>query len=102
MLKNRRLAKSIIDASWSEFVRQLEYKAKWYGRTLIGIDKWYPSSKRCNACGYALSTLSLSTRSWRCPYCGLAHDRDVNAAKNILTAGLAGLAFGENVSPVCI
>ncbi|MDP3745370.1 MAG: RNA-guided endonuclease TnpB family protein [Methylotenera sp.] len=102
MLKNRKLAKSISDAGWSEFVRQLEYKAKWYGRTLIGIDKWYPSSKRCNACGYTLSTLSLNTRTWTCPDCGLAHDRDVNAAKNILTAGLAGLAFGENISPVCI
>ncbi len=102
MLKNRRLAKSISDAGWSEFVRQLEYKAKWYGRTLVGIDKWYPSSKRCNACGYTLSTLSLNTRTWTCPSCRTAHDRDVNAAKNILTAGLAGLAFGENVSPVCI
>lgn len=102
MLKNRKLAKSISDAGWSEFVRQLEYKAKWYGRTLIGIDKWYPSSKRCNACGYTLSTLSLKTRTWACPDCGLNHDRDVNAAKNLLTAGLAGLAFGENVSPVCI
>ena len=102
MLKNRKLAKSISDASWSEFVRQLEYKSKCYGRTLIGIDKWYPSSKRCNACGYTLSTLSLNTRTWMCPDCGLNHDRDLNAAKNILTAGLAGLAFGENVSPVCI
>ncbi|HOY24620.1 MAG TPA: IS200/IS605 family element RNA-guided endonuclease TnpB [Cellvibrio sp.] len=102
MLKNRKLAKSISDAGWSEFLRQLEYKAKWYGRTLIGIDKWYPSSKRCNACGYMLSTLSLNTRTWVCPDCKTTHDRDVNAAKNILTAGLAGLAFGENVSPVCI
>lgn len=102
MLKNRKLAKSISDAGWSEFVRQLEYKAKWYGKTLIGIDKWYPSSKRCNACGYTLQRLSLNTRAWDCPGCGLTHDRDVNAAKNILTAGLAGLAFGENVSPVCI
>lgn len=102
MLKNRRLAKSISDAGWSEFVRQLEYKSKWYGRTLIGIDKWYPSSKRCNACGHTVTKLSLNTRTWECPSCKTTHDRDVNAAKNILTAGLAGLAFGENVSPVCI
>lgn len=102
MLKNHKLAKSISDAGWSEFVRQLEYKAKWYGRTLIGIDKWYPSSKLCNACGYKLSMLSLNTRTWECPDCKTIHDRDVNAAKNILTAGLAGLAFGESVSPVCI
>jgi len=102
MLKNRKLAKSISDAGWSEFVRQLEYKAKWYGRTLIGIDKWYPSSKRCNACGHTLAMFSLNTRTWECPSCKTSHDRDVNAAKNILTAGLAGLAFGENVSPVCI
>jgi len=102
MLKNRKLAKSISDAGWSEFVRQLEYKAKWYGRTLIGIDKWYPSSKRCNTCGHTIATLSLNTRTWECPSCKTSHDRDVNAAKNILTAGLAGLAFGENVSPVCI
>lgn len=102
MIKNRSLAKAISDAGWSEFVRQLEYKSKWYGRTLVAIDKWYPSSKRCNACGFTLTKLSLSSRSWACPDCGLVHDRDVNAAKNILTAGLAGLAFGENVSPVCI
>lgn len=102
MLKNRKLAKSISDAGWSEFVQQLEYKAKWYGRTLIGIDKWYPSSKRCNACGHTIATLSLNTRTWECPSCKTTHDRDVNSAKNILTAGLAGLAFGENVSPVCI
>lgn len=102
MQKNRYLSKSIGDAGWSEFVRQLEYKAKWYGRTLIGIDKWYPSSKRCNACGYTLSKLPLSSRSWICPECGATHDRDVNAARNILTAGLAELALGENVSPICI
>lgn len=102
MIKNRKLAKSISDAGWSEFVRQLGYKSKWYGRTLIGIDRWHPSSKLCNACGYKLSKLPLNVRHWDCPECGENHDRDINAAKNILTAGLAGLAFGENVSPVCI
>jgi putative transposase len=96
------LNKSILDASWSEFIRQLEYKAFWYGRTIIGIDRWYPSSKRCSSCGFVLKELSLKTRSWSCPECGSHHDRDVNAARNILAAGLAVSALGEQVSPgVC-
>lgn len=102
MQKNHCLAKSIADASWSEFVRQLEYKAKWYGRTLVGIDRWYPSSKRCNDCGYIAAKMGLEIREWVCPECGVSHDRDINAARNILTAGLAGLACGENVSPVLL
>jgi putative transposase len=102
MQKNHHLAKSIADAGWSEFVRQLEYKAHWYGRTLIGIDKWYPSSKRCAACGHVLSNLPLSVREWTCPECGARHDRDVNAARNILAAGLAVSVCGENVSPVSL
>ena len=102
MQKNHCLAKSIADASWSEFVRQIEYKAQWYGRTLIGIDRWCPSSKRCNDCGYVLSALPLSVREWSCPECGTVHDRDVNAARNVLAEGLSALACGENVSPVCM
>ena len=102
MIKNRKLAKSIGDASWSEFVRQLAYKARWFGRTLIGLDRWYPSSKRCSVCGYIVDKLPLSVRAWSCPECGTTHDRDVNAARNVLTAGLAGLALGESVSPVCL
>lgn len=102
MVKNRRLSKSISDASWAEFVRQLEYKAAWAGRTLIGIDRWYPSSKRCNGCGYVAAKLPLSIRSWHCPECNATHDRDINAALNILAAGLAVSALGETVSPVCI
>lgn len=102
MQKNRCLAKSISDASWSEFVRQLEYKSLWYGRELIGIDRWYPSSKRCNDCGHTIKKLPLSVREWTCPECGSIHDRDVNAARNVLTAGLAGLVCGENVSPVLL
>jgi putative transposase len=102
MQKNHCLAKSISDASWSEFVRQLEYKSQWYGRTLIGIDRWYPSSKRCCDCGYVVSALPLSIREWACPECGTIHDRDVNAARNVLAAGRAVLACGENVSPVCM
>lgn len=102
MQKNHCLAKSISDASWSEFVRQLEYKSLWYGRELIGIDRWYPSSKRCNACGHTVTALALNIREWTCPECGAIHDRDVNAARNVLAAGLAVSACGENVSPVCM
>jgi len=93
------LNKSILDASWSEFIRQLEYKSLWYGRTLIGIDRWYPSSKRCSDCGFTMSKMPLSIREWACPECGVIHDRDVNAAHNILAAGLAVSALGESVSP---
>ena len=100
LVKNPKLAKHIADCSWGEFVRQLEYKADWAGRTVVKIDQFYPSSKRCSNCGYTLGFLNLDTREWVCPECGVTHDRDINAAKNILTAGLAGLAFGENVSLV--
>jgi putative transposase len=99
MVKNHCLAKAISDVGWSEFVRQLEYKAAWYGRNLVKIDKWYPSSKRCSACGHLLETFSLDVRVWTCPECGIVHDRDVNAAKNIRAAGLAVLACGEAVRP---
>jgi putative transposase len=102
MQKNRCLAKSISDASWSEFVRQLTYKAEWYGRTLLGIDRWYPSSKRCSDCGHTVSKMPLDVRSWRCPECGAVHDRDVNAARNVLAAGLAVSACGESVSPMSL
>lgn len=102
MQKNRHLAKSISDAGWAEFVRQLEYKAQWYGRTLVGIDRWYPSSKRCSDCGHTVSKLPLSVREWVCPECGATHDRDINAARNVLAAGLAVSAHGESVSPVCM
>jgi putative transposase len=93
------LNKSIIDASWSEFIRQLQYKALWYGREVIGIDRWYPSSKRCHSCGFVLKELPLKIRSWSCPECGTNHDRDINAALNIKAAGLAVKALGETVSP---
>jgi putative transposase len=102
MQKNRCLSKSIGDASWSEFVRQLEYKARWYGRELIGIDRWYPSSKRCSDCGYTMPKMPLSVREWVCPECGSIHDRDINAARNVLAAGLAVSAHREAVSPVCM
>ena len=102
MQKNRCLSKSISDAGWAEFVRQLEYKAHWYGRTLVGIDRWYPSSKRCSDCGHTVSKLPLSVRECVCPECGTLHDRDINAARNVLAAGLAVSAHRESVSPVCI
>ena len=102
MQKNHNLAKSIADASWSEFVRQLEYKSLWYGRELVGIDRWYPSSKRCSDCGHTVKKMPLSVREWTCPECGTIHDRDINAARNVLAAGLAVSAHGESISPVCI
>ena len=93
------LNKSIHDAGWGEFRRQLEYKAARHGRRLIVIDRWYPSSKTCSACGRLLSDLSLKTRHWSCPSCRTRHDRDINAAKNILAAGLA--VAGGNPGDAC-
>ena len=89
MVRNRRLARAISDCGWGEFRRQLEYKCERYGRRLVVIDRWYPSSKTCSACRHLLAGLSLSARHWTCPCCGARHDRDVNAAKNILAAGRA-------------
>jgi IS605 OrfB family transposase len=89
MIRNRHLARAISACGWGEFRRQLEYKCERYGRHLVVIDRWYPSSKTCSACGHLLADLSLSTRNWKCPSCGTRHDRDINAAKNILAAGLA-------------
>ena len=99
MVKNRRLARVISDAGWGELRRQLEYKAERAGRTLVVIDRWYPSSKTCSACGHLLAKLSLSTRHWTCPTCRTRHDRDINAAKNILAAGRA--VAGDNPGDVC-
>lgn len=89
MVKNRLLARSVSDAGWGEFRRQLEYKCERAGRRLVVIDRWYPSSKTCSSCGNLLAELSLSTRHWTCPRCRARHDRDINAAKNILAAGQA-------------
>jgi putative transposase len=105
MVRNRRLAKAIADCGWGTFRAKLGYKAVRYGRRVMVIDRWYPSSKGCSACGYVLAELSLGTRTWPCPSCGTRHDRDVNAATNILAAGRAvagdnnpGHACGADVS----
>nr|WP_205825615.1 RNA-guided endonuclease TnpB family protein [Microbispora catharanthi] len=100
LMKNRRLARAISDASWREMRAMLEYKAAWYGRELLVVDRWFPSSKLCSACGTLQRSLPLHVRKWRCA-CGAVHDRDVNAAENILAAGLAERrnACGAGVRP---
>jgi len=93
MVKNHKLAKSISDVSWGEFVRQLEYKCNWYGKTLVKIPTFFASSQTCHVCGDKNEVVKdLSVRSWMCPNCGTEHDRDINAAINILTKGLEMLA----------
>jgi putative transposase len=97
LVRNRHLARAISDCGWREFHRQLAYKCARAGRALIVIDRWYPSSKTCSACGHLLAEMSLSARQWTCPSCRARHDRDINAAKNILAAGLAAAACGAGV-----
>ena len=89
MVKNHQLAQAISDVSWGELLRQLEYKAAWYGREILVIDRYFASSKTCSACQHKLNELTLNVRKWQCPNCGTVHDRDHNAAINILQAGLA-------------
>ncbi len=100
MVKNRSLARAVSDASWREMRSMLTYKAAWYGRDLLVVDRWLPSSKLCSACGAVAAAMPLSVRDWVC-VCGASHDRDVNAAKNILAAGLAERlnACGAGVRP---
>ncbi|MFD4880269.1 RNA-guided endonuclease InsQ/TnpB family protein [Streptomyces sp. NPDC058420] len=98
LLKNGRLARAISDASWTELRSMLEYKCAWYGRELVVIDRWFPSSKLCGNCGTIAAKMPLNVRAWTCD-CGVAHDRDVNAACNILAAGLAVSACGAGVRP---
>ena len=100
MVQNHALAKAISDVGWGEFVRQLAYKSQWYGRTLIKIDRFSPSSKTCHACKHGLDSLPLDRREWVCPECGVVHDRDTNAALNILAEGLSAAACGGRVRPV--
>jgi len=97
MVHNRSVARAIHDAGWGELARQLKYKCKWYGRTLVKVDQFFPSSKTCSACGMIRKALRRDVRAWRCE-CGAEHDRDHNAAKNILAAGLAVSGCGPGVS----
>mgnify|MGYP001773925763 CR=1 FL=1 len=98
-MKKSNLGKSISDAGWSEFIRQLEYKSSWYGRTFIKIDRSYPSSQICSSCGHKDGKKTLDIREWQCSNCGVAHDRDLNAANNILVKGysdLTGLSIKDS------
>ena len=92
LVKNHKLAKSISDVSWSEFVRQLDYKCQWKGRTLVKVDRFFPSSQLCSSCGHNDGKKELNIREWVCSHCGTLHDRDINASINIKTEGLSGIA----------
>ncbi|MFD0592272.1 RNA-guided endonuclease TnpB family protein [Catellatospora coxensis] len=98
MVKNHRLARAISDAAWRQLRSMLEYKAAWHGRDLIVVDRWFPSTRLCSTCGALAQKMPLNVREWTCP-CGDVHDRDVNAARNILAAGLAVTACGGGVRP---
>ena len=97
MLKNHKLAKAISDSSWSTFTTMLAYKADWYGKQLVKVDRWFPSSKTCSGCGHVIgkNELKLSDRSWSCPSCKAENDRDLNASVNILNEGLRCLTLKE-------
>mgnify|MGYP003335589485 CR=1 FL=1 len=96
MLKNRKLSKSIWDCSFSELVRQISYKSNWYGKELIQVSRWFPSSKTCSNCFYINDNLTLADREWNCPKCEIKHDRDLNAAINIKRQGLNQLNRGNH------
>jgi putative transposase len=99
MVKNRSLARAIYDAAWAEFRSLLEYKAGWYGRDVIAVDRFFPSSRLCSVCGSLAEAMPLNVRAWTCSSCGTPHDRDVNAANNLLAAGLAVSVCGAGVRP---
>ncbi len=98
MVKNHSLARAVSDASIGTAIRMIEEKAERYGKEVVKIDRWYPSSKTCSTCGHIVETLPLSVRSWKCPECGTHHDRDANAAANILAVGHTVSAHGGTVS----
>ncbi|MEU8044568.1 RNA-guided endonuclease TnpB family protein [Micromonospora echinofusca] len=98
MVTNHSLARAISDAAWRQFRTLLEYKADWHGRNLVVVDRWFPSSKLCSACGALAERMPLNMRSWTCR-CGTVHDRDVNAARNILAEGLSVIACGGGIRP---
>ena len=99
MIKNHKLSKHIADVSWGNFVRLLEYKCNWYGKDLVKINRFFPSSKTCNCCGWINQNLKLSEREWTCK-CGITHDRDINAAINILKEGLKIYGQGLSITKV--
>ena len=99
MLRNHCLARAISGAAWSDLRGMLEYKCDWYGHDLIVVDRWFPSSKTCSDCGHQIGALPLNVREWVCPKCGVLHDRDINAARNIRAEGLSVLACGGGVRP---
>lgn len=101
MVKNRKLARAISQQGWFQFLTFLKYKATTYGRELIQVDRFYPSSKTCSSCGTIQSSLPLNIREWTCPDCGTTHDRDINAAKNLMALGISVTAFGGDIRPTC-
>jgi IS605 OrfB family transposase len=100
-LSRGRNARSIQDASFGEIRRQLTYKSEWHDKILVEVDRWYPSSKTCSNCRHRLDELRLDVRQWTCPKCGACHDRDINAARNLLTEGLRQLA-GRDDRDLCV
>ena len=99
MIRNHHLARAISDAAWRQMRTMLACKCEWYGRDLVVIDRWYPSTTTCSGCGHRAGSLPLDVREWECVSCGIRHDRDINAAVNIRAAGLAVLACGAGVRP---
>jgi putative transposase len=103
MIRNKHLSKSIADVAWSEFMRQLEYKASWRGKTIIKIDKWFPSSQICSYCGASTGKKPLNIRKFDCPHCGKKDiDRDINASVNIKNYGLGQVDNRNTVGTIGI
>ena len=98
MMKNHNLAQAIGDCSWFSLVSKIEYKAQWKGVKVVKIDQFYPSSKTCSVCNWKKNDLTLKDREWTCPKCGAHHDRDLNAAKNILAWGRRFVALSDGTS----